>query len=560
MFEYFRQYLIVCIAICSLLTVTAAYAQGMEADVATTGKEKILTTLITLANHQMALRDEIKDQEKKIKASHSDAERGELQSQLKQLEEELLLAQKNFKAISTGVEADDSSQKTQAFDIQDEALSLLEPIVKEMKNMTSDVRKKAALRESVSIYKERLPAIRAAIKSVNDLLENSTDKQLKEQLKKILEERERQLTSIQSKLQTAEFQLDKIVSAETSFTESSQGYLKKFFQRRGLYLAIAVLVVGMVLLISRLTRKVIVKYLPGYQRKRRSFQIRMLDLAHQAITAILCIAGPMAVFYIAEDWVLFSLGVLLLLAIGWTLRTAVPRYWNQIKLFLNIGSVREGERIYYGGLPWEVKQINVFTVLENPVAGISQRVAIEELVDMNSRPVKQDEPWFPCKKDDWVILNDGIRGKVTGISHEFVELVERGGSHKTYMMQEFLRSSPRNLSLNFRIKETVTIDYRHQAESTASIPVTLESYLRKRIEEEGYAQDLLSLRVEFQEANSSSLDIVVIADFNGEMGSLYNRLRRAIQRWAVDACTENEWGIPFPQLSVSMSSDIQSSA
>ena len=182
MFEYFRQYLIVCIAICSLLTVTAAYAQGMEADVATTGKEKILTTLITLANHQMALRDEIKDQEKKIKASHSDAERGELQSQLKQLEEELLLAQKNFKAISTGVEADDSSQKTQAFDIQDEALSLLEPIVKEMKNMTSDVRKKAALRESVSFYKERLPAIRAAIKSVNDLLENSTDKMLKEQL------------------------------------------------------------------------------------------------------------------------------------------------------------------------------------------------------------------------------------------------------------------------------------------------------------------------------------------------------------------------------------------
>jgi len=29
---------------------------------------------------------------------------------------------------------------------------------------------------------------------------------------------------------------------------------------------------------------------------------------------------------------------------------------------------------------------------------------------------------------------------------------------------------------------------------------------------------------------------------------LYNRLRRAIQRWCVDACTEHGWEIPFPQL------------
>jgi hypothetical protein len=62
---------------------------------------------------------------------------------------------------------------------------------------------------------------------------------------------------------------------------------------------------------------------------------------------------------------------------------------------------------------------------------------------------------------------------------------------------------------------------------------------------------LLNLRVEFAQANSSSLDIVVIADFKGELGDLYNRLRRAIQRWCVDACTENGWEIPFPQITLS---------
>ena len=55
----------------------------------------------------------------------------------------------------------------------------------------------------------------------------------------------------------------------------------------------------------------------------------------------------------------------------------------------------------------------------------------------------------------------------------------------------------------------------------------------------------------FAQANSSSLDLVIIADFKGELGDLYNRLRRSIQRWCVDACTENGWEIPFPQMTLS---------
>lgn len=529
-----------------------SHAQKIPVDASSNQQAKTLSTLATLGTHQDKLKKDIKTLEKKIKASRSETEKADLQSQLDKLEDDLLNAQNNFEAISTGVEIDNSSEKPKVFNLQNEAMSLLEPIFKEIKEMTSDVRKKASLKENINIYNEQLPAMRLAIKNLNTLIESSEDPVLTGQLEKILEERQRQLTGLESELQAAQFQLDKIISKETSFAESSQSYLKQFFQKRGLYLAVSVAIVLVVLFISRLVGNLMVRYLPGYRRKHRSFQIRLLDLSHRTTTIILCIAGPMAVFYLAEDWVLFSLGLLLLLAIGWTLRTAVPRYWNQIKLFLNIGSVREGERIYYGGLPWEVMQINVFTQLYNPVAKISQRVAIEELVDMNSRPVLPDEPWFPCKKDDWVLLADGVRGKVTGISHEFVELVERGGAQKTYTTPEFLTNSPRNLSISFRLKETITVDYQHQKESTTTIPETLERYIQERIQEEGYAEDLLNLRVEFQEAGSSSLDLVVIADFNGEQASLYNRLRRAIQRWGVDACTENNWLVPFPQLNVTL--------
>ncbi|MEJ1421073.1 MAG: hypothetical protein Q2484_11030, partial [Candidatus Sedimenticola sp. (ex Thyasira tokunagai)] len=83
-----------------------------------------------------------------------------------------------------------------------------------------------------------------------------------------------------------------------------------------------------------------------------------------------------------------------------------------------------------------------------------------------------------------------------------------------------------------------------------TIPGILHDYIQQRLQQEGYGEQLLNLRVEFAQANSSSLDLVVMADFDGELGDLYNRLRRAIQRFCVDACTEYGWEIPFPQMTL----------
>jgi hypothetical protein len=84
-----------------------------------------------------------------------------------------------------------------------------------------------------------------------------------------------------------------------------------------------------ILLLSRLSHKLIVRMVPGYRREHRSFRIRLLDLIHRIITIVLAIVGPMVVFYVAEDWVLFSPGILLLLGAAWALRTAVPAIGNE---------------------------------------------------------------------------------------------------------------------------------------------------------------------------------------------------------------------------------------
>lgn len=505
-----------------------------------------LATFVILRNNTLK---EIKDLNRQIKQAVSESEKNELKAQLLKLENELRSTTRNLDIIASGADISSLDQTVaEDFNFSKELFGLLKPALDEMKEMTSNVRQKSDLREKIVQLEERLQTVEDAIINIQTLLDASTDKAVRQSLKLIGDNWRKQKGLMLGELQAARLQLEKLEESETSLTEASQSYLKSFFAKRGRYLAGALLVVLVILLLSHLSYKAMFRYIPGFRKKHRSFRMRVIELIHRVLTIILVILGPMAVFYVVEDWVLFSLGILILLGISLTLRKTLPSYWHQVQLFLNIGSVREGERILLDGLPWQVDQINFFCILVNPIADLKQRVSISDLVGQKSRPGRQDEPWFPCRKGDWVLLSSGVRGKVIGISSEFVQLVERGGSQVTYLMSDFLSSSPRNLATNFRIKETIGLSYTLQHEITTTILETLHQYIHQQMHIEGYGEQLLNLRVEFERANDSSMDLVVIADFRGELGDLYNRLKRAIQRWCVDACSENNWQIPFPQL------------
>ncbi len=529
-------------------------ALGAEETVAPADTPAEAGTLDALASFyelRSSLQKEIKALNRQIAAAGSEEEKSALRPELEKLEADLRTVATNFQNVAAGVDITGlREQKEEEFNFQRELFGLLKPAIDEMKEMTSRVRQKSDLKEKIAYYEEWLPVIGKALENADRLMQEAEGQPVAKSLKATAENWRKQQAFMRTELQAAQLQLAKLIEADTSLAEASQSYLKSFFQKRGLYLTVAVLVVVGIILLSRLSYAGLVRWVPGFRRQHRSFRIRLVELIHRVMTTFLAILGPMVVFYAVEDWVLFSLGILLLIGVAWTLRQALPRYWHQVQIFLNIGSVREGERLLLDGLPWLVKQINVFSTLVNPVAGLSQRVPIGDFVDQKSRPLHGPEPWFPCRLGDWVILGDGVRGKVTGISQELVQLVERGGAQRTYETSAFLGQSPCNLSTNFRIKEIIGISYRHQKDSTDEIPELLHGYIQRRAEQEGYGESLLNLRVEFAQANNSSLDLAVIADFRGDLGDLYNRLRRAIQRWSVDACSEYGWEIPFPQLTL----------
>lgn len=497
------------------------------------------------------LSQRLSEKRQSLTKSSSEIEKSQLKAEIEKLDKQLSDAAADFERIATGIDISlFIEKKSEQFNWKDEVISLVEPGIMELKRMTVKARHKTKLKDEISYYKNRVPVARDAVEKIMQLISMTSNSLLKKNLKELLVEWKSVEGQLQNKLKINEMQLQQLETDEESLIATSQKSIKNFFRTRGLYLFTAFMACLAVIFLLRLTHKFFMRVVPGYAAEYRPFHVRLLDLCLRVFSVLLTFFILLLVFYSVEDWVLLSLSIIFLMGVGWTIKSTLPIFWQQSRFMLNLGSVREGERILYHGVPWLVKSINFFCKLENPFLEMSLRLPIEELLGKTSRTFNKNEPWFPCRKNDWVILSDGTRGKVTSLSHEMVVLVQRGGARKTYQTGEFLGLSPLNLSLNFRLKVPFGIGYEHQEASTGTILKTLQDYLLQRIDQENYKKDLLDFKVEFQAAGSSSLDIIVIADFNGNLAHLYGRLNRAIQRWCVDACTLNHWSIPFPQITV----------
>jgi hypothetical protein len=276
----------------------------------------------------------------------------------------------------------------------------------------------------------------------------------------------------------------------------------------------------------------------------------------QVFSVIGAAGAALMVLYAFGDWVLLSLVAILLLGVLWSARVALPRYLDELKLVLNLGTVKEGERIIYQGIPWRVEAVGFHAELANPeLSGGRIRLPLREAMLLKSRPYGPEERWFPCRKGDWVVLSDATLGVVETQTPEVVELSLLGGSRKTYLVAEFLRQNPTNLAFGFRLSLTCRIDFRHQHESTQIIPGLLRERLFEELQGAGYAVKLETLDVQFSRARTDSLELAILADFSGEAAGDYDPLSRLIHRIALDVCTACGWVIPFPQVTVHRGDD-----
>ncbi|HAS88865.1 MAG TPA: hypothetical protein DCS48_06110 [Desulfovibrio sp.] len=509
-------------------------------------------TLINLIQYKTTLEKQIAETKKELKKTTHQMDKEVLSAKLRDLKAQLKNVRENFVKVATGLDLavfDETAQRH--FVWKEEIETLVRPLLQELKEMTKRPRQIERLKTKVAYFEGRLPRAEEAVKNINALIEASKSPVLKWELGLLKTDFEKRLTNIDNQLDVARFELKELTKEKRSFYESTKKVMAVFFKSRGKNILIAILTFFGVFFFFRFVDRIFKKIHPAFKSKERPFYIRLIEIILFIFTVITATTASLFSLYISGDWFLLSIAIIFLLGAIWTAREGFTHYYEQVKLILNLGSVRENERVTYNGVAWQVERLALFAKLRNPALSPSRiRLPIGELEEVISRPVGKNEPWFPCMIDDWVILSDGVRGKVISQSPDMVELIQRGGAYVTYRTSDFLGLNPKNLSRNFRIKSVFGIDYAHQADCTSTILKQAKEFIVAKLEEDGYTKHVLNLNVEFESAAASSLNLVIIADFHRDIAELYGRLNRALQRYSVDACTHFGWNIPFDQLVV----------
>ena len=171
------------------------------------------------------------------------------------------------------------------------------------------------------------------------------------------------------------------------------------------------------------------------------------------------------------------------------------------------------------------------------------------LDDMVSRP-DIEEPWFPCRPGEFVMLPDGRFGEVLEQTLELVQL-QMKGSLVQFPAADFSRLGLLNLSRQgFVVVVTFGIDYQHQAQCLDTVPTRLREALEHALAQAEFGDKVVSLLVEFKEANTNSLDYLIVVNCKGEAANSYFTINRLIQKTCVEVCNREGWVIPFTQLTV----------
>ena len=161
-------------------------------------------------------------------------------------------------------------------------------------------------------------------------------------------------------------QLSELQREDISIVEIGRSVLHGFVLGRGLTLLLAIVVGAIVWLVMSGLRRLAGMRPGGGSEKRHPVRVRVVLYTYHLITALFIILAVLTVFYVREDILLLALTVILLMALALGARQFVPRYVADSRLLLNIGPVREGERLVYNGVPLLVEHLNVYSELRNP--------------------------------------------------------------------------------------------------------------------------------------------------------------------------------------------------
>ena len=531
----------------------SAFAQDEEQSIEPTFEQKLISLKQTLQDKTQ----EKRSLQRELKAEKDQIIRAQLQQELTAAEDIIQGVRVEVVNLSTNGIAlfAEPPVENEKFDWKKDLQEILEPLLEQLGDITERPRIIEKLRADITFWENREAELSQAVGNIEDNLKLVEQLSLKRELKGLLETASSRQKTATQKLSLLRNELAALEKSEQSiwsllgniFTQVIAGMMFHFL----LALLAAFVAYQAIVLLSLLPIKLIAQT----KAKNRLVAERTVVVVRTLFAAVLAVTTYFVTLYSFTEWLLLMLSVLFIAGVALSLKEVLPAYFVEIRTILNMGSIRQGERIVFNGLPWRVNRLNMHTHLHNPALHGHIRVPIAEILTLSSRPYHKDEPWFPTHVGDTIFLEDDVFGQVIRQTPEIVE-VSFGDSVYTYQTTDFLARRPRNLSRQgFTVYETFGYDYKHQATMGDKIVELYRQGIEQAIKDSPYAEHHTRLEVEFSYAAASSLDLRTIASFSGEAARDYFRIKRLLQKASLNMANEYGWVIPFQQLTLHKATD-----
>lgn len=510
-----------------------------------------LLNLKLLINNFRERNEEIKNLSKKLNKLKGE-EAKEISAEIAELKIKRKELKLKIESLATGADIEEYRNKAPAkFNFAGEIEKLLQPMIHSLNSVTQDSREIEELKQEIEKAKLRQEIAISATNNLKNLLNKAKEESVKDSLRVMLSNWKEELENINNDKEILSGQLESKMQSKEPMLSAVGEVFTGFFKNRGINFVLGVFTFFIVFLLLRflyfLTKKI--------QAKRKNHKTstfdRVSELTFHISTIIASIIAMLFIFNLRNDWLLLGIAVLFLVAIGWGVVKTLPAMLEQLMILLNLGSVREGGRLVMNGIPWKVQRLHFYTHLVNPdLSGGSMHLPLRQLVGLVSRPAANNEEWFPTSEGEWVKMDDTTVGQIIYQSPEMVQVRLFGGNQITYTTENFLALNPMNLSHGYRIQMVFGIDYKYQAECTTAIPKKMTEAFRRDLIKVVGEDNLVRVIVDFFLPNNSSLDFEYEVFLKGSAAYLYEEVERTIIYSFADVCNENNWEIPFQQITL----------
>lgn len=430
---------------------------------------------------------------------------------------------------------------------QQEILVILQPFFAEMQRATEKTRQIDLLHEEQKELSKKIELAKSGLETLDSIDKKALNSNSQKLLTKIQDEWEDRLKSLEHQENIVDLKLLDLTDTR-GFVKKFSDNLWNFIRHEGVALLLSFAVsIGVYYLFSQLIM-LITRYQKRDKTRVLNFKWRLTLLVLQAVNIILSLSIFLVILHTTGNLILFGLAALLLIFIIISLRNTIPNYIHRLRVFLNLGQAREGERVIYNDIPWEISKINLYNVyLTNPLLDNGElRVTIDLLDKIYSRHTNTDELWFPSRKGDFLLLPDKRIVNVIRQTPESVYL-DHNGSTIVMPTAEFYKlkfsnlSRGYNLTLNFTLEDTPENRLAfNDVQQQISTGILLE--MEKMHESLPACVKRISLSVR-QLITSNTTSYQLIVDMTANSAKHYLQAKGALNSAVIQSAREQQWHI-----------------